>query len=105
VRILRWLDRHLTGREIESINGAMIDAIAEERQADGCSNATANRALALLRSILRHRRRDWEEWTDRVPAVRLQKEVSQITSYFLDTSLGSSPDDGQVCSEYDSCSS
>jgi hypothetical protein len=35
---LRWLDRHLADRELESINRALIDAIAEAKRADGCSN-------------------------------------------------------------------
>jgi integrase len=75
-QILRWLDRHLANRELESINRALIDAITEAKQADGCANATVNRTLALLRAILRKCARDWE-WLDRTPAVRLLKEPSR----------------------------
>ena len=57
---LRWLERFLANREIESINRAMIDTITEAKQAEGCSNATVNRTLALLRAILRKCVRDWE---------------------------------------------
>jgi hypothetical protein len=46
---LRWLDRHLPDRELESINRALIDAITEAKTAEGCSNATVNRTLGLIR--------------------------------------------------------
>ena len=73
---LRWLDRHLADRELESINRALIDAITEAKRAEGCSNATVNRTLALIRAILRKCARDWE-WLDRAPAVRLLKEPTR----------------------------
>ena len=73
---LRWLDRYLANRELESINRALIDAITEEKRADGCSTATVNRTLALIRAILRKCARDWE-WLDRAPAIRLLKEPTR----------------------------
>jgi hypothetical protein len=73
---LRWLDRYLANRELESVNRALIDAITEAKRADGCSNGTVNRTLTLIRSILRKCTRDWE-WMDRAPAVRLLKEPSR----------------------------
>lgn len=73
---LRWLDRYLAGRELESINRALLDEITQAKLADGCSNATVNRTLALVRAILRKCARDWE-WVDRAPAVRLLKEPSR----------------------------
>jgi integrase len=73
---LRWLDRHLADRELESINRALIDAITEAKRAEGCSNATVNRTLALIRAILRKCARDWD-WLDRAPAVRLLKEPTR----------------------------
>jgi integrase len=73
---LRWLDRHLANRELESINRALIDAITDAKRADGCSNGTVNRTLALIRAILRKCARDWE-WLDRAPAVRLLKEPTR----------------------------
>ncbi len=75
-RTLRWLDRHLAGRELETINRALIDAITEAKQADGCKNATVNRHLCLVRAILRKCARDWE-WLDRTPAVRMLKEPTR----------------------------
>ncbi len=70
---LRWLDRFLVGRELNSINRELIDRITEAKRADGCSNATVHRTLALLRAILRKCERDWE-WIEHAPAVRLLKE-------------------------------
>jgi integrase len=73
---LRWLDRFLANRELESINRALIDAVTEAKRADGCSNGTVNRTLALIRAILRKCARDWE-WLDRAPAVRLLQEPTR----------------------------
>src|SRR5262249_27034969 len=73
---LRWLDRFLAGKELESINRELIDRITEAKQAEGASNATVNRTVALLRAILRRCHRDWE-WMDRAPAVRLLKEPAR----------------------------
>ena len=74
--ILRWLDQFLANRDLESINRALIDAITEAKQADGCANATVNRMLSLVRAILRKCTRDWE-WLDRAPSVRLLKEPTR----------------------------
>lgn len=68
----RWLDRHLADRELESIDRTLIDAIAQAKRAEGCSNATVNRALALLRAMLRRCARDWD-WLSHTPSVRLLK--------------------------------
>jgi len=73
---LRWLDRFLGGRELECINRALIDRITEAKLAEGCSNATVNRTLGLLRAILRRCHLQWE-WLDRAPAVRLLKEPTR----------------------------
>ena len=54
----------------------MIDTITEAKRAEGCSNATVNRMLALVRANLRKCARDWE-WLDRAPAVRLLKEPTR----------------------------
>jgi integrase len=73
---LRWLDRYLADRELESINRALIDAITQEKRAEECSNATVNRLLSLIRAILRKCVRGWE-WLDRAPAVRLLPEPTR----------------------------
>ena len=75
-RMLRWLDRFLAGRELESISRTIVEAIIEAKQAEGCTNATVNRHLALLRAILGRCVRDWE-WLDRAPTIRLLKEPTR----------------------------
>jgi integrase len=50
--------------------------ITEAKRADGCSNETVNRTLALIRATLRKCARDWE-WLDRAPAVQLLKEPTR----------------------------
>ncbi len=70
---LRWLDRFLRGKELTTINRALIDRITDAKLAEGCSNATVNRVLALLRAVLRKCVNDWE-WLDRMPKVRMLKE-------------------------------
>jgi len=73
---LRWLDRFLRDLELEAINRALIDRIIAAKLAEGSSNATVNRILALVRAILRKAVREWE-WLDRQPAIRLLKEPSR----------------------------
>lgn len=75
-RILRWLDRRLANRELESISRTTVEAIIEAKQAERCGNATINRHLALLRAILRRCVREWD-WLDRAPAIRLLKEPTR----------------------------
>ena len=69
----RWLDPHLRGMELSSINRDVIDRLTEARQAEGVSNATVNRLLQVLRALLRKAEREWE-WIERAPVVRLLSE-------------------------------
>ena len=73
VNLLRWLDPYLGGKDVTTINRAFIDRITEKKLATGCSNATANRHLALVRAILRKCAGDWE-WSDWAPKVRMLRE-------------------------------
>ena len=77
---LRWLDHHLGNKALESINRDMIERIARVKQNDGCSNATVNRTLALVRAVLRKCAREWE-WLDRPPMVRMLKEPTRRVRY------------------------
>jgi integrase len=54
----------------------LIDRITDAKLTEGVSNATVNRHLAVVRTILRRCHRDWE-WIDRVVSVRLLKEPTR----------------------------
>lgn len=73
---LRWLDQHLGSKDLEQINRAIVDRLTDAKIAQGCSNATVNRTLELLRAILRKCVNDWE-WLDRAPSVRMLKEPTR----------------------------
>ena len=73
---LRWLDRHLGGKDLTIINRAMLEKIIDAKLALGHRNATVNRTLELVRAILRKCVNDWE-WLDRAPKVRMLKEPTR----------------------------
>jgi len=77
---LRWLDKYLGSKTLDSINRDMIEGVTRAKLADGCSNATVNRTLALVRAILRRCARDWQ-WLDRSPSVRMLKEPTRRVRY------------------------
>lgn len=69
---LRWLQQFLRNRLLNEIDRVLIDHIAHTK-AKETSPSTANRHLALIRSILRKACCDWE-WIDKVPKIRLFPE-------------------------------
>jgi integrase len=73
---LRWLDSFLRDKELATITRTTVDTITEAKLAQGCSTATVNRMLALLRAILRKCVNDWE-WLDRAPQVRMLREPTR----------------------------
>ena len=76
VNALRWLDAFLGGKDLATISRATLDQIADEKLARGCSNATVNRTLALVRAILRQCVNEWE-WLERAPQVRMFPEPTR----------------------------
>ena len=66
----------LGGKELATITRATLDKIADEKLARGCSNATVNRTLELVRAILRKCVNEWE-WLDRAPQVRMLREPTR----------------------------
>jgi integrase len=69
---LRALDRFLGHLQLKHVTRDVIDRIADAK-AKQSSPSNANRYLALIRSILRRARDDWE-WLDTIPKVRLFRE-------------------------------
>lgn len=72
VAILRWLHPWTGGKYLDQVDRALIDNIKAARLKVG-SASTANRYLAVIRSILRKAWQEWE-WLDRVPKVTLYQE-------------------------------
>ncbi len=76
VNLLRWLDPFLGGKDLATISRATLDQITDEKLARGCSNATVNRTLGLVRAILRRCVNEWE-WIERAPQVRMLREPTR----------------------------
>lgn len=72
----RWLNPILSGQQLRMIDRSYIEKIKQKKVDSGASNATVNRVLALLRSVLRRACTDWE-WINKVPYFRLLKEQSR----------------------------
>lgn len=72
---LRWIQPYLKGKRLSEINREQISRIGEIK-AQESSPATANRVLAVIRTILRKAALDWE-WIEKVPRVRLYKEAKR----------------------------
>jgi len=70
---LRWLNPYLKDRLLSEVTRDFIDEVIKIRGDQGVSNASINRLLALIRSILRKAHYDWE-WIDRIPKVRMLPE-------------------------------
>jgi integrase len=82
--ILRWLDPYLAELTLDQINRELIDTIQTARKAEGVSNATVNRTMALLRAILRCAEVDWE-WMTRAPKVRMLPEPKRRVRWLTET--------------------
>ena len=70
---LRILDDYLRDKTLQSVSRQEIEVIIESRRKGGVTNATINRTLALLRSILRKAMLEWE-WLDKIPHIKLLPE-------------------------------
>jgi len=69
---LRWLDQYLGKHYLDEIDRETVFEIGEAKRLHA-SPATANRHLALIRSILRIARDEWE-WLETIPRVKLYPE-------------------------------
>ena len=69
---LRWLHPVLGHLMLSQVTRDVVEKIGEKKSAQS-SPSTANRTLALVRSILRRAKDDWE-WVAHIPKVRLYRE-------------------------------
>ena len=69
-RICRKLDPYFSELMLDEINGDVIWSVVEGQLAKGNQPATVNRYLAVIRSLLKMARDEWQ-WIDSMPKVRL----------------------------------
>lgn len=90
---LRWLQQFLRNRPLCEIDRELIGRIAQTK-AQEASPSTANRHLALIRTILRKACHEWE-WIDKVAKIKLfpepKRRVRWLTSEQVKTLLGELP--------------
>lgn len=68
-RLLRWLHTYLSESYLDDIDSKIISTLIYNRQKEKVANATVNRMLAVLRSILNRAVKEWG-WLDSAPFVK-----------------------------------
>jgi integrase len=74
--LFRWLHQYLLDKDISLINKQFIDFLKSEKLKTGVTNASVNRMLALLKSVLNRAKNEWE-WLDTVPYIKLLPEAEK----------------------------
>lgn len=74
-----WLQQFFRGKYLDELTRDEIARIGELKLKE-TSPATANRLLALIRSILRRAALDWE-WIDKPPVIKLHREAKRRVRY------------------------
>jgi len=80
---INWLQQFFRGKYLEELTRDVIAGIGELKRKE-TSPATANRLLALIRSILRRAALDWE-WIDKPPVIKLYREAKRRVRYLSAT--------------------
>lgn len=76
---IRWLQQFFKGKFIDDLTRDVIAKVGELKLKE-TSPATANRLLALIRSIVRKAALDWE-WIDKPPVIKLYREAKRRVRY------------------------
>ena len=71
--VLRYLDFHLGGKNLDEIDKLLVDSIRQHKQSTGVTVGTINRTLTILRAVL-NSAKEWG-WLDNVPVVKLISDV------------------------------
>jgi len=80
---INWLQQFFRGKYLDELTRDVIAGIGELKRKE-TSPATANRLLALIRSILRRAALDWE-WIDKPPVIKLYREAKRRVRYLSAT--------------------
>ncbi len=70
---LRWLNNHLAYKMLDEIDKKCLEDIKQAKLLENRSNATVNRHLAIISSILHKAKNEWE-WIDSVPVIKKLRE-------------------------------
>lgn len=76
---VKWLQQFFRGKYLDELTRDVIAKVGELKLKN-TSPATANRVLALIRSILRRTALDWE-WIDKPPVIKLYREPKRRVRY------------------------
>lgn len=76
---VRWLQQVFRGKCLDELSRDVIAKVGELKLSR-TTPATANRLLALIRSIMRRAALDWE-WIDKPPLIRLYREPKRRVRY------------------------
>jgi integrase len=76
---INWLQQFFRGKYLDELTRDVIAEIGGLKRKE-TSPATANRLLALIRSILRRAALDWE-WIDKPPVIKLYREAKRRVRY------------------------
>jgi len=76
---IRWLQQFFRGKYLDELKRDVIASIGELKRKER-TPATANRILALIRSILRRAAYDWE-WIEKPPMIKLYREPKRRVRY------------------------
>jgi len=80
---LRKLDRYLAGKRLQDVTmEALLPFVHDRREVDGVTNATINRALEVVRRVLRLAQDEWG-WLQRAPKLRMLREPKRRIRFLM----------------------
>jgi len=85
---IRWFDRYLANKNLNEIDRQFTELLIEIKVNEGASNATVNRYMAFLKSLLKLAIDEWEV-LDSMPKFRKLKEPTKRVRYLSDNELRS----------------
>ena len=83
---IRWLHPLFEHKNIDEITKIDIDKVVSKKRSEGATDATINRYLAFIKSILKCAKNEWD-WIDRVPNIKLLKENTLRVRHLSDSEV------------------
>ncbi len=102
----KWFDTYLRSKTLNEIDKELTEYLISEKLREGAKPATVNRYMALLKSILKIAKEEWEV-IDAYPKIRLLKENNErsriLTEHKLKRLLEELPDHTRVMALFTLC--